>query len=220
MLSRHDLVWLTDEGWRDARATIDAANLDVIARWQERQWPAIVRRNDQDVAAGQICLGIAAAPDSLTRNKRRVALRTRLDHIAKTRSALPLRDVLAAAPPAWQAALSALRDEAGSLNVRVYGSLALQAVTGDSYVTPQSDIDLLLVPRCVDELEAGLALFADYCGPLPLDGEIVFPTGEGVAWKEWINAEQGKARVLVKGRDGVRLDSIGNMLATLNGGPA
>jgi phosphoribosyl-dephospho-CoA transferase len=54
-------------------------------------------------------------------------------------------------------------------------------------------------------LHAGLALLDDCSRQLPLDGEIVFPSGQAVAWKEWRNAlsAQSRARVLVK-----RIDSV------------
>jgi phosphoribosyl-dephospho-CoA transferase len=46
---------------------------------------------------------------------------------------------------------------------------------------------------------------------LPLDGEIVFPSGDAVAWKEWAGAE----RVLVKRASAVRLAPVAELLSTL-----
>jgi phosphoribosyl-dephospho-CoA transferase len=39
---------------------------------------------------------------------------------------------------------------------------------------------------------------------LPLDGEVLFPSGDAVAWKEWVGAGYSE-RVLAKCRDTVRL---------------
>jgi phosphoribosyl-dephospho-CoA transferase len=50
---------------------------------------------------------------------------------------------------------------------------------------------------------------------LPLDGEIVFPTGAAVSWKEWLGAGPARARVLVKDAGAVRLAHMADLLATL-----
>jgi phosphoribosyl-dephospho-CoA transferase len=94
-----------------------------------------------------------------------------------------------------------------------FGSLAMQALTGITYLTPTSDIDLLLHPRTVDDLDSGLALLQHHAATLPLDGEIVFPDGAAVSWKEW--AAGGDARVLVKHIDGVWLSRKAPLLAQL-----
>jgi phosphoribosyl-dephospho-CoA transferase len=91
----------------------------------------------------------------------------------------------------------------------------MQAITGQSYLTPASDIDLLFVPADAASLRAGLALLEQYAALLPLDGEIVFPSGEAVAWKEWISAGRHDARVLVKDAGAVRLAPMAQLLATL-----
>jgi phosphoribosyl-dephospho-CoA transferase len=89
----------------------------------------------------------------------------------------------------------------------------MQALTGITYLTPTSDIDILLHPRSVDDLHAGLALLQHHATTLPLDGEIVFPDGAAVSWKEW--AASGDERVLVKHIGGVRLSGKAPLLAQL-----
>ena len=126
---------------------------------------------------------------------------------------------IAAAPEAWRANLVAFdaETERQGLSIRVYGSLALQALTGQCYVTPASDIDLLFYPATVAQLEAGIALLAAYRNVLPLDGEIVFPSGQAVAWAEWWNAMQAAAipRVLVKDNNAVHLSTMAELLHSL-----
>jgi phosphoribosyl-dephospho-CoA transferase len=88
----------------------------------------------------------------------------------------------------------------------VFGSLAMQTLTGERYLGDSSDIDLLLRPRDHAQLAAGLALVASHAGRLPLDGEIEFPLGHAVSWKEWLGACTDPAdRVLAKRLDAVAL---------------
>lgn len=91
------------------------------------------------------------------------------------------------------------------LDLRVFGSLAWQALTGLRCLGPGSDIDILLRPISRQQLQAGVALLSGPAHGLPLDGEIMFPTGDAVSWKEWATAGAARARVLVKGPDAVRL---------------
>jgi phosphoribosyl-dephospho-CoA transferase len=101
--------------------------------------------------------------------------------------------------------------------LRVYGSLALQVLTGQAYLTASSDIDLLVRPRDAAGLDAALALLGKHAQRLPLDGEIVFPGGRAVAWKEWAAACAGApgSRVLVKEMTRVSLVTTDTLLAAL-----
>jgi phosphoribosyl-dephospho-CoA transferase len=218
MFSRHDLVWLSPEGWKAVVAQAPAADVEAIELWRRKDWPAIVRRSDVGTAesatatAGTVSLGIALQPNG-EGIKRRIAMRAQLAHVTRRIPALPLRDALCAAPAAWLPALDALNSDLPGL--RVYGSLALQALTGLRYLTESSDIDLLASPLTTAELAAAIELLATHAAGLPLDGEIVFPDGGAVAWKEWRNATRDKARVLVKSIDAVRLADTASLLATL-----
>jgi phosphoribosyl-dephospho-CoA transferase len=93
------------------------------------------------------------------------------------------------------------------VDCRVFGSLAMQTLTGDRYLGAGSDVDLLLRPLDGAQLDVGLALVARHAQSLPLDGEIEFPFGHAVSWKEWLGAEtqQGADRVLAKHLDTVTL---------------
>ena len=190
MFSRHDLVWLTPAGWDAAPA---------LPEWRVRDWPAVVRRHEAGVDPAAICLGIPL-PD-----RQRLALVVSPAQIARSSPPLALADAIGAAPPQWLAGLVALQRAAAALDVRVYGSLAMASITGLPYLGATSDIDLLLRPATRAELQAGLALLEEHAQVLPLDGEIVFPSGEAVAWKEWLAARRDQARVLVKSLTAVRL---------------
>ena len=62
MFSRHDLVWLTGDGWDGARDRALPGHPAAIEQWRREDWPAIVRRADPGLAAGQLSLGIALPP--------------------------------------------------------------------------------------------------------------------------------------------------------------
>lgn len=233
MFARHNLAWLTADGWNAAQAFMraisrsDGDDGDIAAsaleRWRLAGWPLVVRRSDPEAAPGEACLGLALPPDA-DGIKRRIALRVPAAGVVSTAPPLALARAIAllaerppasAVPAAWQAALAALRDDATGLDVRIYGSLALQALTGLPYLRAASDIDLLLQPRSDQQLRAGLALFGRHAAALPLDGEIVFPRGEAVSWKEWAAAQASGARVLVKEHHAVRLVPPELLAATL-----
>jgi phosphoribosyl-dephospho-CoA transferase len=144
-----------------------------------------------------------------------VALSADAGDVACRTPALALAQAAKAAPERWRDLLGELLAQADGLALQVYGSLAMQAITGQRYLTPRSDIDLLFAPASRAALGAGIELLARYGAVLPLDGEIVFPSGDAVAWKEWINAERDGARVLVKDARSVRLAPSAQLLATL-----
>jgi len=219
MYARHKLVWLSAEGWLAARASAPVEHGAALQRWQDNDWPLVARRRDAGQASGEsnrsLSLGLPLPPDPDSGVKVRIALQVPAATVARATDPLPLKDVLPALPDAWRAAMTALIDESVGLHLRVFGSTALQALTGLPYIGPASDIDLLFYPQTAQQLRAGLALLARHSAALPLDGEIVFPRGEAVAWKEWRAAQDSHARVLVKEIDTVRLVPPNLLLATL-----
>ncbi|MDY7574866.1 malonate decarboxylase holo-[acyl-carrier-protein] synthase [Actimicrobium sp. CCI2.3] len=218
MFARHDLIWLDAQGWYRCRDGLDATALAALARWQQSDWPAIVRRADIDMPVDEVCLGIALPPDPDSGDKLRIALRVPVADIRCCRAPLAIDAVLATAPERWRAALRLLADEVGrdALTFGFYGSLALQALTGQAYVTATSDIDLLFSPTTPAQLEQGIALLQRHAQALPLDGEILFPSGQAVAWKEWVQASGNGSRVLVKEIDGVHLLTMAALLASFS----
>ena len=166
-----------------------------------------------------IGLGLALPPDPHTGVKMRIPLSVNLDDIARHELPLELAAAKSALPSAWQAAYSELSDDVCSrqLEFRVYGSLALQAITGLPYLTATSDIDVLFYPRTHAQLQQGLLLLRAHAQHLSLDGEIVFPSGRAVAWKEWVEATEhtNNVRVLVKSMSVLNLADIAGLLFEL-----
>ena len=208
MSSRHDLVWLTPAGWAAALARAPEHGV-ALSQWRAQNWPAVVRRQEDGAGADAVCLGIPLP------ERQRVALVAHRDHVARQTPPLTLLDAIGAAPPSWVAGLVALQRALAPFDTRVYGSLAMASITGLPYLQAASDIDLLLRPATRGALQAGLALFEQYAQLLPLDGEIMFPSGEAVAWKEWLAANRNRARVLVKSLGMVRLGDPAELEASL-----
>ncbi|HEX5341921.1 MAG TPA: malonate decarboxylase holo-[acyl-carrier-protein] synthase [Duganella sp.] len=212
-LERHMLVWLSEAGWDAARAG-QSQHSATFTQWQRRDWPAVVRRQDADASLDEVCLGLPVPPDSAG-VKTRIALRVRASDVVRSSGAMALRATLPFSG-GWHARLTALCDEASALNLRVFGSLAMQALTGLQYVSPASDVDVLFHPASRRALDDGLALLERHAKHLPLDGEIVFPGGAAVSWKEWQMAMRHTAKVLVKELHTVRLTDTASLLATLD----
>lgn len=226
---RHDLVWLSEPGWRAACAGMSENCVAILRRWQHENWPAIVRRTDADadtninVDSGEIAIGVALPPDAHGQ-KLRVPLKVPPAGIRVKREPLEVFDVLPAAPLAWQSALRRFADEirACGLDMRVYGSLALQALTRQTYLRDTSDIDILFRPSNRLQLDQGMALLARHAQLLPLDGEVLLGGDNAVAWKEWLQCGNGEDggdgahRVLVKQRGGVQLQRVDGLLDALD----
>ncbi len=71
-----------------------------------------------------------------------------------------------------------------------FGSLLWQYLTGLGYLSPRSDIDVLWpVPTVCDigSLLVGITE-AERLAPMRIDGEVVFPDGNAVNWRELRNA--------------------------------
>jgi phosphoribosyl-dephospho-CoA transferase len=195
------------------RHTLDGAALDLAARWRTRDLPAVVRRSEPDTPPGLLCLGIPAPPDPHSGQKVRLGFSVERRHVARVAPALALSE--AEVPATWQPGLASLRIalHAAGVDCRVFGSLAMQTLSGDRYLSASSDVDLLLRPLDGTQLETGLALVARHAQSLPLDGEIEFPFGHAVSWKEWLGVEgqapnrthSGFDRVLAKHLDSVAL---------------
>jgi phosphoribosyl-dephospho-CoA transferase len=176
----------------------------------------VVRRSEPGTPPTLLCLGIPAPPDA-SGQKVRLGFAAERRHIDKLRPPMAMDE--AEAPVTWQPGLASLRIalRAAGIDCRVFGSLAMQTLTGDRYLAAGSDIDLLLRPLNHDQLEAGLALVARHALSLPLDGEIEFPFGHAVSWKEWLGSEasprHGADRVLAKHLDTVCLKRRDELLA-------
>ena len=220
---RHDLVWLSAQAWESVVAAQPPHQMhlqDVFQHWQQQEWPAIVRRRDASAAADEVCIGFALPPKEGYKPK--VAATVKTAHILEHQSALSLNSVIQAAPATWQETLRQLQIEASvaGIRFRVYGSLAMQFLTGQTYIGASSDVDLLFRPQDREHLVTGLALLVQYQKLMALDGEIIFPQDQAVAWKEWLLSDSvldpdSHQKVLVKDMQQVRLMEKRDLILTL-----
>jgi phosphoribosyl-dephospho-CoA transferase len=95
------------------------------------------------------------------------------------------------------------------LQVRVYGSYGWQAITGLDYVHAASDMDVLVnAPTLAEAFKISTAI-NNWSAPCRVDGEVVFPSGHAVAWRELLQAQAGAVgQVLVKHRQSAALMTL------------
>jgi phosphoribosyl-dephospho-CoA transferase len=220
-LDRHALVWLDPR-----RAPIpEVAPIDreraerALAAWIAAGWPFVVRRQ---VGSGWLSLGMPLPPES---GKWRVPVRADERAVVRCAPPLTLREMsgrIASHP--WLGALSNAAADEG-LELSVFGSFAWEALTGQRYVTPSSDLDVLVRPSSTAELERATRLLSAW-ERVPdarrIDGEILFALSSGeawaVSWREWKqNAEHHATagRVLGKSLRETRLCDVGVLAASL-----
>lgn len=194
MLPRHSWVWLSPGAWQEASHALQPAEQAVCREWQAKDWPLVVRR--QIAAPGQVGVGLGLPPNPASGQKSKISMSCELTGIVRQQSPLLLRQALGSAPQAWQAGLTALDQAlaAQGIEVEVYGSLAWQTMTGREYLHGDSDIDLSVPLASRAQLEAAGEILK--AAKLPLDGELLFPMQQAVAWKEWFQSDA--ERVLVK----------------------
>jgi phosphoribosyl-dephospho-CoA transferase len=172
-----------------------------VAAWLAADRPLVVARQPcGEVLSETIAVGLALPP---ALGKRRIALSVAAHDIARHTPPLRLTDAIDHAPAEWQPALAELDAAAMhiELELRVFGSLAWQALSGLHYLTPQSDIDLLWHPLSHTQLQQGIAMLAcwEQSSGLRADGEVWFGGNSAVSWREWSTLKSGSdQRVLVK----------------------
>jgi phosphoribosyl-dephospho-CoA transferase len=208
MLHRHDLLRAEALAW-DAMLQCHPGLVDLplVADWARLDRPVIVRRRMAGDCADGVPAALALPP---TYGKRRLAFSFASGAAVVALPPVLLRDAAPAAPPAWHRIVAALLDlgEAEGITPRVFGALLWQHATGLPYLSARSDLDLLWSvsdERTAGSLVEGL-LRLDEDGPVRLDGELEFPDGAAVNWRELARsgAERGD-ELLVKTMDGVEV---------------
>jgi phosphoribosyl-dephospho-CoA transferase len=228
-LHRHQLAHLSAAGWQALLAQAwDADALACLQHWATHALPLVV--TCQPAARLQpwaplvpvvpvapvapVALGLAAPP---AWPRRRLALQVLPAHIAwfdefpTLAQALPLlaRDSRAALK-ALQAALQGME-----VRARVYGSAGWQQLTGLRYLHDHSDLDLWLGVADAQQADQVVGLLQACHTPMRMDGELLFPHGGAVAWREWAAWRAGRCRsMLVKRLHGAALEQAGDLPAT------
>jgi phosphoribosyl-dephospho-CoA transferase len=218
-LSRHTLVWIKPQYSEAVAAQItDDAMHAHVATWLAADRPLVVARQAcGDVMTDSVAVGLALPP---AQGKRRIALNVFSRDIVRSTPPMLLADALTHAPIEWQPALAELDASAKNIEIelRVFGSLAWQALSGLPYLTPLSDIDLLWHPKSRLQLQQGIALLArwEQTSGLRADGEVLFGGSSAVSWREWSAMQNGdEQRVLVKRESSADLVAARELLEML-----
>lgn len=202
-LHRHQIAWLSRDGWHHvlARDWDDEAR-DCLRHWALQRLPLVVTRQPEQLRDGEIALGLSAPARW---QRRRMAVQLPRAAVAYFDEFPGLARVLGQLPAPARMPLRRLAQalQAHGMAARPYGSHGWQALTGLEHVRPGSDLDLWVGVSSIEQADAAAALLADGAGPVRLDGELVFPGDEAVAWREWQAWRGGHTRLLlVKGLAG------------------
>ena len=206
---RHDLLTIAPNFWRSELASQPAvAAAPFLAAWADNGWPVIVRRWTAGDRADGVPVGVPLPPAV---GKMRIALTVPEQAVLER---LPPPSLLAlghAADPAWGPTIRALAALGARYRVSpaAFGSLLWQYRTHLAYLAARSDLDVLWPIRAdceIGALVAGIAA-AELGAPMRIDGEVVFPDGEAVNWRELHLAfnQDGPTKVLAKSIRGARL---------------
>jgi phosphoribosyl-dephospho-CoA transferase len=190
------------------------AELPLVGSWADRGWPVIARRRAEADDPALVPVGLPLLPAA---GKRRIALLLPPDGVLQ-RSSLPLlRATAMVADSSWRSTIASLV----ALGARVgaepstFGSLLWQHQTGQIYLSRHSDLDVLWpVPPGFDVLSLVFSIAeVQRDAPLRIDGEVVFPDGSAVNWRELWMAQLAadRASVLAKTMEGVRLLDIASL---------
>lgn len=197
-LHRHQLVWLSEPGWRRVHERAwDAPARDCLAHWAARRLPLVVTRQAEPAGDDSIAVGLPA-PGRWGR--RRLAL-TVLRGDVLYFDEFPLADMLlgvlpVSARPAWRRLCADLK--ATKANARLYGSYGWHLLSGFDHVRAGSDIDLWLPVSGPTQADAAAACLESASSELPrLDGELMFDDGAAVAWREWLTWRAGRVKSLL-----------------------
>lgn len=211
---RHTLVYLHPPAWSCLlRDHAWLAQHALVHAWAARGWPLIARRRAAHDGDG-VAVGLPLPPSA---GKARIALMVREGDIARVTALPALAQVICRAPAPWRPNLHALAGIAADheVFVQVFGSLAWQYLTGLSYVTDASDLDLAWTaprgPRMASLMDA--IARADEVAPMRVDGEIIFADGTAANWRE---LRGQAAQVILKTSAGLTLTSRADVAQLLD----
>lgn len=216
-LIRHGVVRVAPHAWGAVLAAHPALAdaPPVVREWAARGWPLMVRRAGPcDAGAPGVPLGLPLPPSL---GKRRIGVVAPEAAIVSVEPPPAIAGLRAAAPAGWRATLDRLDAIARRHGVgcRAFGSLAWQAMTGLTYLSSGSDLDLLFDAPVGPDAEAVLAALLDDVAaladggevPMRIDGEVIRADGAGANWRELRTALTARGEVVAKTPAGVALMS-------------
>lgn len=196
---RHDLVWLDPAGDYP----------DALSQWLSNGYPCVIPRQDV-VTESQLKVAWSLPRDKSAAGRMAVTIDAR--QVIRYQPPLPLTILsqLGIATAALNAEFRQLEIAAG-----VFGSFAWQYLTGTEYIHEASDIDLLLPLRTTRQLQRLPELLQALAeiSQRRIDGEISFPNGQAVAWREWFSSRD---ELLVKSINNIEIIGRNQLMQQLN----
>ncbi len=204
-LVRHRLLHVRGQALAPMVDQLTSGNaLAGLRHWVEQQLPLVVTRRTPGLPPHLLSVGL---PLPLQWGRLRLGFQLPCRDILAYTTFPALDEVVQAQGLSLQPLVEALR--LLDLRAQVYGSYGWQTLSGLTYVHAGSDLDLLVHVNNDHQADlAATALLSCEGGPLRLDGELMFPDGSAVAWREWSAWRAGKTpQYLVKLLEGVHLAS-------------
>jgi phosphoribosyl-dephospho-CoA transferase len=203
--SRHELLRVAPAAWSQMLTSRpDLVAVPYLPNWVDRGWPVIVRRRVCGERADLVPIGVPLPPSA---GKQRIGLLIPTEVVVERSPPPWLWTVRQAAGASWQRAIHDLvmLGARHAVTPTVIGGLFWQYRTGLTYLSPQSDLDVLwrAYSGCrMRSLLAGIEAI-ERAADLRIDGEVIFPDGRAVNWRELhlALATGGGAEVLIKSVD-------------------
>lgn len=195
-LRRHQLAHLTTAGWREMLARDwDDESRSCLQHWGEHALPLVVTRQPAPRQDGDALVALGL-PTPACWGRRPLALQVAPAHISWLSEFPPLAQAIAELPRAARGPLQQLdtRLRHQGVRARAYGSAGWQRLTGLGYLHEHSDLDLWLAVDSAERADSAAGLLQQCDTSLRLDGELMFPNGSAVAWREWSAWREGRCR--------------------------
>jgi phosphoribosyl-dephospho-CoA transferase len=207
-LQRHQLAWLSSQAWEQVLAKPwDEVSGACLMHWCHHGLPLVVTTQaSPGLDHEHMALGL---PAPLQWQRRRMSLMVLRSQAAKWGAFPELNELCKHLPehqrPAWQALADDLK--AMKRTARVHGSHGWQLLTQLACVRKGSDIDVTVSVDGLASADVVAARLHQSHGPeMPIDGELVWPDGRAVSWREWQAWRAGRVKsILVKHIHGHRL---------------
>ena len=216
-MRRHDLVYLRASAAFETLCVEAGGPFWLVARdWIAHGRPLVAAR--QPATAPGVLLGLTLPLHS---ERKRLTIQVDRSSIVAVQPPLTIARCLALLPVDAAAVLGELASRINNSKARIgiFGSLAWEALSGETYRHAASDIDIICDVATPAQFKVALAALQQAAAELPcaLDGEIRFPDGNAVAWREMLaNMERPNTDVLVKGNEEVRLLPLRALMTSLS----
>lgn len=213
---RHRRVWLSCTLAGDEVFCRDPHASKAILQWAEAGNPFIGRARAAEDPVGSVPLGLALARSNC---RIRLSFTVQQRSVDKVAQPIELAELLPTLPDRMRETALRLVSSASQTGtfLGVYGSVFWERF-GGGYLHPDSDLDILARPLSARALQHTIQeLHAiDATSPMRVDGEIEFPSGAAVAWRELAS---NSARVLVKTDTGPVMRSRASILSEFPAAP-